>query len=594
MKYKKNKPYNRNKQSAQLGGDFLNIEHYQYRPPPPTLDAEASEQAMTVPVDIGGEGVIADKLYLGGMIGGSSMMSTASDIQKVIMLDPIKRPITPEQAQAAADAAAADAASTAAAAAASTAAAAAATVAAANLQSDRDKRQLLEEKTTRTYIIKKRKDDKLKKKNEGLIKFIRKLYEECVKKIDNINIAKRIFMKKLDEEITDPKKIELNIKRQALFEAIDKKATDIDIEIHNLNDISGNEEKIEIKKQIEKEEDRIKVKERIAESNTEELRDIREKIRTTKNELEENEKKKIKYPPEILSNKKIMKTKGDDITAKEERLRQEPNIDKYEKSTLWSEIRSLRTARSTLEIDTDALENEVGKLDAKIAASKYEIDNLIDKERTLNSKLGISNVRASRGGARAIADNRRNPSSEYSILLNNPENNLKKLKEIKYNVEAICIEIDNKFKVIKSADSEFDKILKNEELEKQRIEEEETKKKEELDKETETEIEEVQVEAIKETTPEVVKEAIKEIPEVIDKIEVVPDEEIKIDDSNEIKIDDSNEIKIDDSNEINTLRKQIEDQKISYERINDMLKALINVLEEKYLNKNQEKNTVTL
>lgn len=156
-------------------------------------------------------------------------------------------------------------------------------------------------------------------------------------------------------------------------------------------------------------------------------------------------------------------------------------------------------------------------------------------------------------------------SSSYKI--DNPEKNFKKLKEIKYNVDGICTEIDNKFKVIKSADSEFDNLLKNEELEKQKAEDEETRRKEELEKETDKELEEVKEEAIKET-PELVREE-------------ETDDETTDDETDE------EEIKIDDSNEIITLRKRIEDQKSSYERINEMLKALIGVLEEKYINKNQ-------
>ena len=82
--------------------------------------------------------------------------------------------------------------------------------------------------------------------------------------------------------------------------------------------------------------------------------------------------------------------------------------------------------------------------------------------------------------------------------------------------------------------SEFDNLLKNEALEKQKADEDEARRKEELEKKTEKEIAEIEQEVIKET-PDVIEEETDE--------------------------EEEEEIKIDDSNKIITLRKQIEDQK---------------------------------
>jgi hypothetical protein len=429
--------------------------------------------------------------------------------------------------------------------------------------------------STHLTAVEDKEEEKYKKKNEGLIKSINRQYEECVKKLDDIKVANKIFMKKMSEE-TDPVKIELNVTREALFEAINNKNTDLEDEKARVDNISNLGDQKQMDKYTEDKTKREQLETaRDTRANDELGRidiDLGNQItsrRKKQNDLELNytvaRGKKLEV---ALKEHNIKLQAAEDELAKLNVIgdRNQLNTNqKQRQALLLSEITTLRREGVVLTSKKDIFDQE--KQDARddLTTMNREIEQLQATKETLEGSLGISILNKTGGGQA-----KKNSSTIYNI--DDPKKNFKKLKEIQYNIEAICTEIDNKFKVIKSADSEFNKLLKSEELDKPDAEEEETRKKEELDKETEKEIEEVTEEAIKETS---------EIIEDKEDKEEVPEE----------KEEEEQDIKIDDSNEMITLRKQIEDQKSSYERINEMLKALISVLEEKYLNKEQENNT---
>ena len=127
----------------------------------------------------------------------------------------------------------------------------------------------------------------------------------------------------------------------------------------------------------------------------------------------------------------------------------------------------------------------------------------------------------------------------------------KTLINIKKELTRICSKINSDFRIINTADDKIEEVKieeeKSEEKKEEESKEEEKKEREEVDKEVSKE-EEDETSSEEETTDD-------EDPE--------------------------------DSDKIIALRKEIEEQKSSYEKINEMLKSLISVLEEKYLNKAQ-------
>jgi hypothetical protein len=178
-----------------------------------------------------------------------------------------------------------------------------------------------------------------------------------------------------------------------------------------------------------------------------------------------------------------------------------------------------------------------------------------------------------------------NKSSYDYIRVGDLNTNIKKLSDIKRKMKELCLEINNKFITIKGEDSRFYELLKREEevtkeekeklLQEQRDEEEKVAKlKENADKEAQEDLDLIDAREKEEAEAEA------------EKNEKEAKEEQKLrekDNEEELKEQENQRIKEDKDKQIELLKLKAEKQNTSYRKINDLLKNLINVLQEQYI-----------
>jgi len=488
-----------------------------------------------------------------------------------------------------------------------------------------NKRKREEMKLKFVEANKKRKDEIDKKQIDKLKQDIETEYKECKKKLDEIDVQKQVFVS-TKQESENPEKIEINIKRKALYDKIEENSNELEKLYQETLSISSAGERYELQEkrtQYDKgkeKEKRVELrKEKILEQITtreDKERDDRDaEIRKLKNEILVLQKNKsINESKLSVLNNNLLATerlnvkdqdgwvnKDDDeeirrLTEEMKRARNNKVALKY-KDLIFDRItqisksiqtmealhkKKIETQTASIEILKETIDRESGEEErAEITLQRLEEQNkeLIAK---LESKIDKEDKKG--GAVERPPPQNQSPPSEY-IVVGDPKHTVKKLQDIKRKMKELCLEINNKFITIKSEDSRFYELLKREEEvtkeEKEKLmieqhEEEEKLKmlKENVDKETKEDIDLIDANKKVEMEAEMEQNAKEE------------EEERKLKEKDE---EEERRKKEEDDKEkqIELLKLKTEKQNKSYGNINRLLAQLIGALKEQYIDETE-------
>ena len=452
-------------------------------------------------------------------------------------------------------------------------------------------------------LIKKKKNNIQKMKNERLIENIHKSNEVVLKILNDLNVSRQVFIKKMETSKDDPDKVERDIKKNTLYDNIEELKEKLAKLIIDVDHIAGLEEDIQNREYTKAETEKDRIKQRAISIKADEIETLRTELKS-KNTLLTSLMKKDNSSgtrgmdtielaitdaksEEVINNKKIEETSLELAGLQEARPR---DVGEIAKRQTKLQVLQRKVDQNFKDIQSNKKEFQMQTRKVKEqTAEKTQLKDEIKDIKAALLELQKDDDEVLKGGAN---EKNRKPVTKPIYERNRPENNFKKLKEIKIKIESIISEIDRKRQIIKSDDSEFDKVLKNEELEKKKNEELEETKMKESEKETEKEIDAIEEEAKDEIVDEISDdqeddpEGQEDDQEEDDQEEDDQGEDEQEDDPEAIETN-LQENKMDESTDIITMRKQIDEQKQSYTKINEMLTSLINVLENKYLNKTE-------
>ena len=468
---------------------------------------------------------------------------------------------------------------------------------------------------------KKRKDEIDKKQIDKLKQDIETEYKECKKKLDEIDVQKQVFVS-TKQESENPEKIEINIKRKALYDKIEENSNELEKLYQETLSISSAGERYELQEkrtQYDKgkeKEKRVELrKEKILEQITtreDKERDDRDaEIRKLKNEIlvlqknkSINESKLSVLKNNLLATERLKVKDQDGWVNKDDdeeirrltRLVGQATIEtskwykrqifdrreQISKSNMTMEAlhkKKIVTQTAAIEILKETIDRESGEEErAERTLQRLEEQNkeLIAK---LESKIDKEDKKG--GAVERPPPQNQSPPSEY-IVVGDPKHTVKKLQDIKRKMKELCLEINNKFITIKSEDSRFYELLKREE---------EVTKEEKEKLMIEQHEEEEKLKMLKENVDKEVKEDLdlidaKEEEEERKLKEKEEEEERKLkekEEEEEIRKKEED----DKEKQIELLKLKTEKQNKSYGNINRLLAQLIGALKEQYIDETE-------
>ena len=469
---------------------------------------------------------------------------------------------------------------------------------------------------------KKRKDEIDKKQIDKLKQDIETEYKECKKKLDEIDVQKQVFVS-TKQESENPEKIEINIKRKALYDKIEENSNELEKLYQETLSISSAGERYELQEkrtQYDKgkeKEKRVELrKEKILEQITtreDKERDDRDaEIRKLKNEilvLQKNKsinESKLSVLENNLSATERLKVKDQDgwvnkdddeeirrLTKEMKRARNNKATLKY-KDLIFDRITQISKSIQTMEAlhkkkivtQTAAIEilkETIDRESGEEERAERTLQRLEEQNKELIAKLEskIDKEDKKGGAVERPPPQNQSPPSEY-IVVGDPKHTVKKLQDIKRKMKELCLEINNKFITIKSEDSRFYELLKREE---------EVTKEEKEKLMIEQHEEEEKLKMLKENVDKEVKEDLdlidaKEEEEERKLKEKEEEEERKLKEKEE---EEERRKKDEDDKEkqIELLKLKTEKQNKSYGNINRLLAQLIGALKEQYIDETE-------